>query len=266
VFASTFGTIVATVLNGWLLFDRNPWLIPEWHDYRGDRAKRLLKLGILFFVLQVAGAVGYTSDNIVIAQVLGASAVAVYAVPQKLFSFVSMIVSMGTGPLWPAYGEAMARGDAVWVRRCFWGSLRASLAFSVPLCTILAFAGPWLLRITMGKSLHAPLSLLIVLGLWGIVASASQPMAMLLNGAGVLKEQAVVATVASIANLLLSIFLTKRLGTIGVCLGSLFTQLAIVFPAGLFMIRKLFMRLDMSHTISDRNSVIPCQIGSGGGR
>ena len=91
-------------------------------------------------------------------------------------------------------------------------------------------------------------------------------MAMLLNGAGVLKEQAVVATVASIANLLLSIFLTKRLGTIGVCLGSLFTQLAIVFPAGLFMIRKLFMRLDMSHTISDRNSVIPCQIGSGGGR
>ena len=188
VFASTFGTIVATVLNGWLLFDRNPWLIPEWHDYRGDRAKRLLKLGILFFVLQVAGAVGYTSDNIVIAQVLGASAVAVYAVPQKLFSFVSMIVSMGTGPLWPAYGEAMARGDAVWVRRCFWGSLRASLAFSVPLCTILAFAGPWLLRITMGKSLHAPLSLLIVLGLWGIVASASQPMAMLLNGAGVLKE------------------------------------------------------------------------------
>ncbi len=248
VFASTFGTILATILNGWLLFKKHPWLIPAWHAYRGYRAKRLLKLGILFFVLQVAAALGYTSDNIVIAQVLGAAAVATYAVPQKLFSFVSLIVSMGTTPLWPAYGEAMARGDAAWMRRAFWVSLRAALAFSIPISTVLALAGPWLLRVMMGKSLHAPLSLLIVLGLWGIVVSASQPMGMLLNGAGVLKEQAIIATVASVSNLGLSIVLTRRLGVIGVCLGSLVTQLVIAFPAYFFLIRRFFRRLRKAST------------------
>ena len=40
----------------------------------------------MFFVMQCAFAVAYSSDNIVIAQVLGAAAVAAYAVPQKLFS------------------------------------------------------------------------------------------------------------------------------------------------------------------------------------
>jgi ABC-type glycerol-3-phosphate transport system permease component len=65
-------------------------------------------------------------------------------------------------------------------------------------------------------------------------------MSMLLNGAGVLRAQATVAVFASLSNLGLSIYLTRRLGVMGVCLGSIITQLAITFPACFFMIRNLF--------------------------
>jgi len=240
VFASTFGTVAATVLNGWFLFREHRWLLPSWSAFNGGSAKKILKLGLLFFVLQCAVAISYTSDNIVIAQVLGAAAVAMYAVPQKLFSFVAMVVGMGLGPLWPAYGEASARGDVAWVRRVFLASLRVTLAISVPLCTILALAGPWIIRVAVGKSLTAPMSLLAVLAVWGVVSAVSTAMSMLLNGAGVLKAQATVAVFASLSNLGLSIYLTRRLGVMGVCLGSIITQLAITFPACFFMIRKLF--------------------------
>ncbi len=243
VFASTVGVVAATVLNGWLLFRGHPWLLPSWHAYRGSSAKKILNLGLLFFVLQLTFAISFTSDNIVIAQVMGAAAVAAYAVPQKLFSVVSTLVSMGLTPLWPAYGEAIARGDVAWVRRVFFASLRIALAISIPLCTLLALAGPWILRVAVGKSLHAPMSLLVVLALWGVVSAVSWPMSMLLNGAGVLKAQTVLAVIVSLSNLALSIFLTRRLGVMGVCLGSIITQLLITFPTYSVLIPGLLKRL-----------------------
>jgi len=197
----------------------------------------------MFFVLQCAFAVSYTSDNIVIDQVLGAAAVSVYAVPQKLFGSVSALVNMAILPLWPAYGEAIARGDVTWVRKAFLGSLRLTLAITVPLCTLLALASPWILRVAVGKTLHAPMSLLAVLAVWGVVNAASLVTATLLNGVGALKEQTLLAVIVSLSNLALSIFLTRRLGVIGVCLGSIITQLLITFPVYSILIPSLFTRL-----------------------
>jgi O-antigen/teichoic acid export membrane protein len=253
VFASTFGTIASTVFNGWILFREHPWLVPEWHAYRANSATKILKLGLLFFVLQCAYAVSYTSDNIVIAQVLGAAAVAVYAVPQKLFSFVSMAVGMGVMPLWPAYGEALARGDVTWVRRAFLGSLWLTLAITTPLCTLLVIAGPWIIRVAVGKSLHAPTSLLVALALWGVVYAVSTVISMLLNGAGVLKWLTIVAVVASLSNLGLSIYLTRRFGLVGVCWGSIITQLVITLPACFFIIQHLFKNAE---SLMSRGSVM----------
>jgi O-antigen/teichoic acid export membrane protein len=240
VLASTFGGVSAILLNGWLLFRKHPWLVPSWRFYRGRSAERILKVGLMFFVLQCAVAIGFNSDNIVIAQTLGVTAVAVYAVPQKLFGLVSMVVSMGLNPLWPAYSEAIACGDVAWVRRVFLASILLTLAVTIPLSGLLAVTGPWILKATVGKSLHAPKSLIVVLAVWAILASVSASMAMLLNGTGVIKPQTMIWVVASVSNLALSICLTRRFGVIGVCLGSIIVQCLIVFPAYFFVIRKLF--------------------------
>jgi O-antigen/teichoic acid export membrane protein len=243
VFASVFAGIAATVFNGWLLFRQHPWLAPSWHSYRRRSVNKILKLGLMFFVLQCAFAVAYSSDNIVIAQVLGAAAVAAYAVPQKLFSFVSMVVGMGITPLWPAYGEALARGDVAWVRKAFLSSLWLTLAITIPLCTLLALAGPWILRIAVGKSLNAPMSLLVTLAVWGVVNSVSSVIAVLLNGTGVLKAVTVTSVFAGLSNLALSIVFTRRFGVMGVCLGSIITQMLITLPVCFVLIRRLFRRL-----------------------
>jgi O-antigen/teichoic acid export membrane protein len=243
VFASVGAGVVATLINGWILFREYPWLLPSSHAIRADSAKKIFKLGLLFFVLQCSFTLAFTSDNIVIAQILGAAAVAVYSVPQKLFSFVAAIVAMAVGPLWPAYGEAIARGDVQWVRRIFLGSLWFVLGISIPLCVLLGVAGPWILRVAVGKSFHAPVVLIIVLSIWGVVNSVSQVGSILLNGAGVLRPQVLLAVVVGVSNLALSIFLTKSFGVVGVCLGSILTQVLITFPTYVFLIRGLFERL-----------------------
>jgi O-antigen/teichoic acid export membrane protein len=248
VFASVFGGIVATVLNGWLLFRQHPWLAPSWHAFRRRSANKILKLGLMFFVMQCAFAVAFSSDNIVIAQVLGETAVATYAVPQKLFSVIPMLISMGLIPLWPAYGEALARGDVAWVRKTFISSLWLASAIAVPLCALLVLTGPWILRVAVGKSLHAPISLLVTLAVWGVVSGVGGVTSVLLNGAGVMKVQTIVAVIASLSNLALSIFFTRRFGVMGVCLGSIIAQLLITLPVCSFLIRDLFRRLAEAKT------------------
>ena len=243
VMASTFGVIVATVMNGLFLFREHPWLIPSLQSFQRNAAKKILANGLMFFVLQCAYAVSYSSDNIVIAQIIGASAVAFYAVPQKLFGFVTTLVSMGISPLWPAYGEAISRGDFKWVRRAFIVSLFLTVAISSVACATLAFAGPLILRVAVGKSFSAPTALLVVLAVWGVVAAISAQLATLLNGVGVLKIQTIIAVIASLCNLTLSIYLTRSFGVVGVCLGSIITQLLITLPLYSWVIRNLFREI-----------------------
>jgi O-antigen/teichoic acid export membrane protein len=243
VSALVFAGLVASLFNGWILFRAHPWLLPSWHAYSATSAHKIFKLGIMFFVLQCAFALSFTSDNIVIDQIMGAAAVALYAVPQKLFGFVSSVVSMAINPLWPAYGEAIARGDVAWVRRAFFGSLWLVLAITVPVCTALVLAGPWILRVAVGKTFHAPMSLLVVLAVWGVVNAVSVVASILLNGMGVLKEQTVLVMIVGVSNLALSIFLTRRFGVMGVCMGSIITQSLIAFPAYAVLITRLFVHI-----------------------
>lgn len=218
---------------------------------RGTSAKKLLNLGLLFFVLQCSFTLAYTSDNIVIAQILGAAAVAAYAVPQKLFSSVTAIVTMALGPLWPAYGEAIARDDVRWVRRVFMGSLWFVLAFSILLCALLGVAGPWILNVAVGRSLHAPIALIAALAIWGVVNSISVVVSVLLNGASILGQQTWLAVIVGVSNLAIFIFLTRHFRVIGVCLGSILTQLLITFPKYVVLIRRLFARLSAMNPTSN---------------
>src|SRR5207247_10417659 len=83
----------------------------------------LLRIGGQFFALQLAVAFAFQSDAIVITQKLGQAAYGDFAVVQKLFLFISMLLNSALLGLWPAFGDAIARGDMTWARRTLVRSL-----------------------------------------------------------------------------------------------------------------------------------------------
>jgi O-antigen/teichoic acid export membrane protein len=247
VCTSTFGVMFATVLNGWVLFWRHPWLIPSASSYRRIAARKIFSLGILFFVLQVSIAVGYSSDNIVIAQILGASAVALYAIPQKLFGYVSQLVLIGLTPLWPAYGEAMARGDVAWVRKTLFRSIALVTTVSIGMSTILVLCGAKIVSLWAGPNIRPSLLLLSALAASVVASSVSNSFSIFLNGLSIMRFQAICATVGSSANIVLSIYLTRRIGIPGVVIGSVVSQVVCgVIPACWYVTRHLRKRLACS--------------------
>lgn len=239
VWAAPAGHLLAAAANSIVFFgvtrrDLFPWpgLV------RRAATSRLAKLGLSFFVLQVAVAVAYQSDAIVVAHVLGPEAVQEYAVPMRLFLVPSILIAIALTPLWPAYSEAIARHDRDWVMSTFRRTLVAATVAGAAAAAALALAAPRLIELWVGDAAE-PSSLLIgALAVWLVVMAVTGPVSVFLNGASVLVPQAVGAVAMMAANLGLSIALAKAVGVSGVVWGTVAAQIVFFLLPAVYYTRR----------------------------
>ncbi len=222
--------LAATACNAVQLFliDR-PWLRrPRMRFISRQTASSLLHIGLMFFCLQLATAIGYQSDNLVIAHLMGARMVAAYAVPSRLFNILPTLIGMTVGPLWPAYAEAITGGDIAWIRKAFRRTVIGGLAATSIAALLFVLFGNAILGFWVGPSIRASLPLLAAFGIRCILSAYLQPLSILLNGIGRLRAQAITAILMSVVNLTLSILLVRRFGIIGAILGTIVAELTVV--------------------------------------
>jgi O-antigen/teichoic acid export membrane protein len=248
--AMTCAGLPVAVINGWFLFRRQrPWLMPRLRDVDFQAGRGLLRIGSFFVVLQVAGLVAYSLDNVVIAQIMGADAVKQYAIPTKLFVLAPTLMSFVLVPLWPAYRESMTRGDGAWVKRTLRRSIILASLINIPSTVALVIAGPWIIQIwAPALQLEPTMLLMLGLGTWTIMNTLNGPFAMLLNGANVIGFQATCAILMAVANVTLSILLVQRIGVSGAVWGSVIAQLFFVLIPQLWYVRRLLRRLTRSYS------------------
>lgn len=216
VLAFMGGPLVALTVNSLIFFgSMRPDLAPGWSFVRRSTAAEVARTGALFFLLQIAASISYNAHNLIIAQILGVSAVAQYAVPDRLFSFITMAVTMALTPLWPAYRESLMRGDIEWMRRTLYRSIRVAVGSAAVLSTILVVAAPWLIQLWVGGAVKPPFFLILGLGLWKVVEAVGLCLAMFLNGAHVVKPQLIFTTLTAATSIALEIYLVRTIGVSG---------------------------------------------------
>jgi len=205
--------LIPSLANGFVLyFVQRPDLQPSLRYFDKDVAKGLLNKGMLFFGLGIAGALAFDSQNIVIAHILGPAAVGTYAVVQRLFSMIPMIVGYITLPLWPAFGDAIGNREWPWIARALRRGIGANFAIAiVPAVLLSAFSTPILLYWTHG-ALVAPKWLIVGFAVWAVTSAISSPICMLLNAAHVLWFQIVASILFGLLTIGSSIWLMPSLG------------------------------------------------------
>jgi len=247
VLASSGAPLVSGTLGGWDLFcRRRSDLRPQLKHASFQGTLEIARLGGLFFVVQVAAAIGFQSDGLVLARMLGPESVSTYTITQKLFLQVPFVLGYFLTPLWPAYAEAVARRDLPWVRKTLRRSMSAAFAVNLPAAVVLFFSARWILDRWVGSTIEPPVSLLAALAVWVGLNSLNGPLAMFFNGAGALRYQALTCVPMAAANLALSIFLTRRIGIAGVVLGSIIAQTLFCYLPALVYVPRLFKRLERS--------------------
>lgn len=245
VLAGSGAPLLAGLLGGWDLFlHRRPDLRPRLAQASRQGALDLAHLGGLFFVIQAAMAIAFQSDSLVLSRLIGPESVAVYNVTQKLFLQVPFVLGFFLTPLWPAYAEAVARGDLPWVKRMLNRSVALGLAVNVPTAVLLYFAAPTILSWWVKGGVQAPPMLLAALATWAALNSFNGPLGMFLNGAGALRYQAISCGLMAVTNLALSIYLTRRVGIAGVVLGSIVAQTLFCYLPALIYVPSLIRRME----------------------
>jgi O-antigen/teichoic acid export membrane protein len=193
-----------------------PDIAPSWRSLSVPATRSIAGVGLLFLVLQIAVALAYTSDNIIIAQMLGSAAVVGYAVPVQMFNLVGTVIVMALAPLWPAYGEAIARGDQAWVRKILKRSLLLSVGVASVCSTALVAAGPWIIGLWVSHAVAPPLLLLVGLGVWKVIEAGGNAVAMFLNGAHVIRFQVITGILTAASSISLKFILLIHIGISGV--------------------------------------------------
>lgn len=236
--------VLVTAANGLVLFGyRKPFLRPRFGDAQAAYTKKIIETGFLFFIVQVAAAAAFSADSLILAHWIGPKAVAEYAIVYQMFGFGPIMLSMFLNALWPAYGEAMVRGDSQWIRTAFRRSIAIGLAVNVPYAVVLMFAGNTVIHLWIGNTITAPFIVLAAFAIWTMMNSFNGAIAVFLNGANAMKFQAVCASAMACVNLILSIALTRLLGLSGVIWGSIIAQVAVMLIPSAVYISRLMRQL-----------------------
>ena len=200
----------------------------------------IARLGGLFFVLQVVLAVSYSADNFIIARTLGAINVPEYSIPQRMFALVTMMSSMLVGPLWPAYGEAISRGDMHWVRKTLGRSMILVLAVSTVAAGSLLALSHILIHWWVGTRIHPSFLLLLGLATWTVISCCGDALAMFMNGAAIIRIQLLVATVFGATCLATKILFIRHFGISGVPWATILSYVVVVIvPYSLYVPRAI---------------------------
>jgi O-antigen/teichoic acid export membrane protein len=221
-----------------LLIRKGGWLLPRPGHLSKGAFTSVFSTGILFLCLQVCTLVAYEWNGLIVANVLGAQRVPDYSVPLKLFMFGPMLLTFFLRPLWPAYGEAIERGDMAWVRRTLRRSLQWSLLAIVPLAVSLFFLANPILRLWVGRSIMVDSGMGMALALFIVQVVVTNVLAKFLNGVGAIGFQVACNVPMALLNLTMSVWLTKRIGVAGVVWGSVLSLgLFVVLPSTVYISR-----------------------------
>lgn len=255
VVALVLPALAATLANGVALFGfTRPWARPRLSLLSRRAAAGLARVGPLFFLVQLALAVTYQSSVAIVATLFGAETAAIYGVALRLALFPHAIVSVYLLMLWPAYGEALVRGDLLWVRRTLRRSLLVALSVAGLGSTAFVVAGGWLIRSWTHEAADPDPFLLIGIAIWVVVTSAFNTLAVLYQAGGSVKVVAVASCSMAIASVCLSVLAAEVGGPSAVAWGTVVASIAFfAVPLGLYLPQ--FLRRMEAH----RSVTLPLQ-------
>lgn len=210
------GQLIATFLNGYILFSKQRVLLrPRFKYFDFSISKKLLNSGITYFILLILTLIGNSSDNIVLAHTMGATSVAGYEIVKKIFLF-SMFTQFIIQPLWPAFGEAIAKKDYDWASNTLRKAIKLSILIGAIMSLPLLLFGKQIINLWVGPDLVPSWSLLIGFYFYILISNYGGVMSTFLNSGEMVKKQIIIIGLASVCSIFLKIYLSIYFGASGI--------------------------------------------------
>lgn len=184
--------------------------------------KQLFNIGVVFFIIQMAGIIQYQTANIIIARNFGTADVTSFNVVYKYFGMLYMVFNIFLIPFWSASTEAYQKNDIQWIKNGIrrYNQLNVLVVFGS--FFMLLFSGTFYhLWLGEGKVM-IPFSL----SLWGFiyynVMMFGGKYVQFLNGISALRIQFIASTISPFLYIAVVLILIKHfhMGVYAIFIGS----------------------------------------------
>ena len=190
----------------------------------------LLRFGVPFQLLKLTNLVSTSTDNIIIAAMLGASSVAIYTFSGKLaFLFAVFLIGVAPAVLFPGTVQLFETGQNEKIARLYMKlsqlALRSGFLFGLIFYTINEpFINVW-----VGANNYGGDDLTIAFVVWIVFESFIRGVTNCIYASGKLKGLTVISFIEAILNLVLTIILLESIGLLGAVLATILSRMISFF-------------------------------------
>jgi len=223
----------------WICLFHKPWMTPWPRHINPGFIGRIFRTGIQFFAIQMAALIIFSSDNLVISHYLSPTYVTPYAVTWRLVGFIAALQSLIFSALWPAYSEAYAKRDLPWIRSTYNRVRWITSAALIAVCSTMLLAGREIIRIWAGQGAVPTQFLIQLMCVWIVICVFTTNQSCLMGATFRVNKQAISSPLSAVANLALSIYWVKTMGTAGVVLGTIVSYLIFIVAVQAWEVRRI---------------------------
>ncbi|MBR9911306.1 MAG: lipopolysaccharide biosynthesis protein [Gammaproteobacteria bacterium] len=234
-------TVVMLVYSAYFFY-KNPSLRVMFSNVSKSYIRPIVSSGVWTVVVQIIYTVKMNVPIMIVSASLGLLAVAEFSIAQKLTGLAATMISIALQPLWVVYGEAYYRGDRAWVEMSLRKSIKVVLALSVSAAIVFQFLGQELVGAWLGDDVVPSLELIFCFSLWMIASNINICFAMLINGTGNFKRQAIYSFCCVCSALGLSIFFVDAFGSAGVIFTMFLVSELLKIPLNILESRRILLK------------------------
>jgi len=173
-------------------------------------SKSLFGLSLAFFIVQIAGVFLFSTSELIITREFGGSDVTLYNLLYKYFSTAGLVFSIILATYWSAFTNAFALRDFAWIKASIIKLNKISMGLFIMILLQLLLIGP-VFKLWVGNKVHAPFVLSMIMALYFIVSLFTSAYAMVLNGTGKVKTQAIVSIITAVLHIPVVLFFIRYL-------------------------------------------------------
>lgn len=232
--------IVNIILSVHFFAGRGRGLRPDWRFVDWPTIRSLIGSGGAFSALLVSQALAVQMDQLIVAKLVGFAAVADYSIVQKFLTLPQMIVTLVVVAQFPAYGEALARGDHSWIKRHLITSFAGASAFAVVACGALGASIDLVLQLWIGSAIHPTRSLVWAMTVYGVISAMANVLTTFFLAMTSYRYVVLAHLAMVVINLPLALYLVPRMGPAGAVIAMTAGYVVALIGPSLWLLPRVF--------------------------
>ena len=228
----------------------NPLLRFSKDAFAFESARSLAKPAILFFILQLAAASIFLSDNLIISRSLGATEGATYSLAARIFAIPIAFQGLLLGPIWPQLTKTIHLNGFRSVRKhVFVMWLLTGIGGLLFAFFVILFREPFFSAWTRSQGPIPSRTIIMFMGMWSVVQLLGAVNGTILNAAEVIRFQIGLACTAGILAFGAKLYGASKYGSSGVIGLGMLVYLFVSFFPSLFFISARFKSESLSRSV-----------------